>query len=278
MLQVGAVSLGWSGTPLQEVFETIAGMGGECVEINGNTQRHHGITIDHATAPQIRRWAADAGLQISAVSGYSDFAQTDPDALDEEIARLMQSCHAAHALGVPIVRAFVGDVKPGITYDEVYPHIVSAFQQACGQAEPLGIALAIENHGHLVNDGPMLAALYHDIGADNLGFTLDTGNFAWAGHNPGQVRKDLDAILPYCLNLHVKDGKWTDEGFVFVPAGEGEMPLAWIIKQLEAQLFEGNVHSEYEGGGDFLAGTRTSIACLKTLMTDYRACKDTLLR
>jgi sugar phosphate isomerase/epimerase len=272
-MKVGAVSLGWSGTPLPDVFEQIANMGGECVEINSNTQRHHGLMLDSATIPMVRRWAEDAGLEISALSGYCDFAQADPAAVKPEIERLLQTCRTAAEMAVPIVRAFAGEIKPDITLDSVRPTLISAFRSAAREAERLGVTLGIENHGRLINDGQMLAALVDEVGTPNLGFTLDTGNFAWAGHKPVQVRLDLEAVMPHIVNVHIKDGAWTDAGFVFLPAGEGEMPLAWIIKSLTAQGYRGHIHSEFEGQGDFVSGTAASIVCLRELTGAVGTCR-----
>lgn len=266
MMKVGAVSLGWSGTPLPEVFKQLAEMGGACVEINGNTLRHHGVALGSATIPQVQHWAADAGLTIGCISGYCDFAHTDPAALDGEVERLMASCRVASAMGVPVVRAFVGDVKPGITLESVYDSFVIAFERACEQAAALGVTLGIENHGRLINDGPALVKLVEDVGASNLGFTIDTGNFAWAGHDAAQVRADFEAVLPYIVNVHIKDGVWRDGGFLFVPAGEGALPLEWLLRQLAARGYDGNVSSEFEGGGDFLEGTQRSVAYLNRVV------------
>ena len=266
-MKIGAVSLGWSGTPLPRVFEQIAAMGGECVEINGNTERHHGIVLDRATIPQVQRWAADAGLTIGSLSGYCDFALLDADALDAEIERLLVTCRTAVELGVPVVRAFSGDVKPGVTLEAVRPHIIAAFRKAAHAAESLGVTLGIENHGRLINDGPALAALVEEVGAPNLGFTIDTGNFAWAGHDAAQVRADFAAVLPRIVNVHIKDGVWTDKGFTFVPAGEGELPLAWLLQQLAGRDYSGMVCSEFEGASDFIEGTRRSVAYLKRVVS-----------
>jgi len=271
MIRIGAVSLGWSGCGLPQVFEELAAMGGTCVEINGNADRHHGISLTAETLPQIRDWAAAAGLTISSFSGYCDFAQTDAAVLDAEIARLMTTVRAAAQIGVPVVRAFTGDVKPGLELADVRPHIITAFRQACAEAGALGVTLGIENHGRLINDGPQLAALVDEVGAANLGFTLDTGNFAWAGHDAEQVRGDFAAVLPRLVSLHIKDGRWTPDGFVFVPAGEGELPLAWLLDQLVVQGYDGPVCSEYEGGGDFREGTRQSIAYLTDALNKARA-------
>jgi sugar phosphate isomerase/epimerase len=268
-ITVGAVSLGWSGSSLPEVFAQVAAMGGACVEINGNTERHHGIKLTAETISQVKDWAGAAGLVIPSLSGYCDFAQTDADALQVEIERLLVTVRAASKMWVPIVRAFTGDVKPGITLADVRDNIIAAFRAACDEAAALNVTLGIENHGRLINDGPALAALVDDIGADNLGFTIDTGNFAWAGHGPDQVRDDFAAVLPRVVNVHIKDGIWADDGFKFVPAGEGELPLVWLIEALEAQGYEGSICSEFEGEGDFVGGTAASIVFLKETLGQH---------
>ncbi|MEJ5197910.1 MAG: hypothetical protein WHX53_03210, partial [Anaerolineae bacterium] len=79
-MKIGAVSLGWAGKPLPQAMEDIAAFGGNCIEINGRPGVHAGLVLDESTAPQVRGWAAAAGLEITAVSGYCDFAQADRDA------------------------------------------------------------------------------------------------------------------------------------------------------------------------------------------------------
>jgi sugar phosphate isomerase/epimerase len=268
-MKIGAVSLGWSGQPLPQVMDEIAAMGGECVEINSRSGLHAGLILDDRTAAQVRGWAASSGVQISAVSGYCDFAQTEQAVVAREVKRLMVACRAASALGVGVIRAFSGDLKPGLTLEAAWPWLAAGLQQAARQAEPLGVTLAIENHGRLLNDGPALARLIREVGASNVGVTLDTGNFAWAGHGPAQVQADFEAALPHIVSVHVKDGVWRKPAggapadFEFVPAGSGQLP-DWL-KALAGRGYQGAVCSEYEGGGDFGEGTRASIAYLKTI-------------
>ena len=269
-MKIGAVSLGWSGQSLPTIFKIIASMGGECVDINGNTERHHGISITHQTASEIREWAADAGLTIGSLSGYNDFALSDTGELDQEIERLLETCKAASEMHVPIVRAFVGDIKQGLTLSGVRANIVHAFRVVCEEAAKLGVTLGIENHGRLINDGPTLAGLFEEIDAPNLGMTLDTGNFAWAGHNAVQVRNDFSVLLPHIVCLHVKDGIWTNHGFEFLPAGEGDLPLYWLMQKLYTSGYDGMVYSEFEGKGDFETGTAVSIKHLKDNYTQIQ--------
>jgi sugar phosphate isomerase/epimerase len=271
-MKIGAVSLGWSGMPLPQVMDEIAAMGGECIEINSRPGLHAGLTLEAGNAEQVRGWATAAGLTISAVSGYCDFAQADKVALAREVERLMVACRAASALDVGVVRAFSGDVKPGLTLEAAWPWLVAGVQQAARQAEPLGVILAIENHGRLLNDGPALVRLIREAGATNVGVTLDTGNFAWAGHTPAQVSADFVAVLPYTVSVHVKDGLWragaaggASSTFEFAPAGSGQLPLVEWLQALAGRDYQGAVCSEYEGSGDFREGTRLSIAYLKTI-------------
>jgi len=270
-MKIGAVSLGWAGNSLPQVMDEIAAMGGECIEINGRSGLHAGLILDAGSAGQVRGWAAAAGLSISAVSGYCDFAQTDQAALAREVERLLVACRVASTLGVGIVRAFSGDLKPGLTLDAAWPWLAAGMREAARQAEPLGVMLAIENHGRLLNDGPALARLIREVAASNVGVTLDTGNFAWAGHGPSQVQADLEAVLPHIVSVHVKDGVWREAVgsapavFEFVPAGDGQLPLADWLKALADRGYQGAVCSEFEGAGDFRDGTRASIAHLKTI-------------
>ncbi len=267
-MKIGAVSLGWTGKPLTQAMADIVAFGGDCIEINGRPGVHAGLVLDDTSAAQVRRWAAEAGLQISAVSGYCDFAQADRAARLQEVERLLTACRAAHALEVTVVRAFAGDAKPGLTLDTAWPWLVEGLQEAARRAAPLGVRLAVENHGRLLNDGPALARLVTEIAAPNVGITLDTGNFAWAGHDAEQVRVDFEAVLPHVLSLHVKDGVWRPTGdgtgrtFEFVLAGRGQLPLAEWLATLQARGFTGAACSEYEGAGDFRAGTQASLAYL----------------
>lgn len=266
MNKVGATSLGWGNIPLSDIFEQLARIGGETVEINGAPGRHAGLVLDEAGAPLVCGWAQQSGLSISGISGYCDFAQDERAALEAEIERLLASCRVAAALGAPIVRAFVGDAKPGRTYAQFQEHILWAFEQVAKRVEPLPVLVAVENHGRLANDGPLLAELVNRIGAANIRLTLDTGNFAWAGHDAAIVQADFDAVAPYVRNAHIKDGVWVNGGFDFVPAGSGDLPLAQWLAHLVESGYQGPLISEFEGKGDFIQGTSQSIAYLKAAL------------
>lgn len=266
MSLVGATSLGWKGDTVPQMLERLRAMGGECVELNSRDRMHGDLVLDSSTIPQVRSWAADAGVVISSVAGYNDFARKDSASLRSEVERLLAACRIASEMEVPIVRAFVGDVKPDVELEDVRSGIVESFGQASRGAESLGVKLAIENHGRLLNDGVELAHLVKEVGSAALGITVDTGNFCWAGHSLEQAQRDWEAVMPYAFSVHIKDGMWKDGSFEFVVAGEGDLDLAGYLRKLVENGYDGPVYSEYEGAGDVQEGTRKSIAYLKQVL------------
>lgn len=269
MIDVGATSLGWSGVALPAVFEDLRALGGTCIELNSRPGLHDGLIVDQ-DIDIVARWAREAGVAISSVAGYNDFAQHDADALDLEVARLLYACRLASELEVGIVRAFAGEPAPGRTLASVWPSIVEGFRRAGEGAAALGVTLAIENHGRLLNDGAMLASLVGEIGSQNVGLNVDTGNFSWGGHDLAETWDDFDAVLPLAVNVHIKDVDWHDGSPQFVPAGAGELDIARVLARLEHLEYRGVLLSEYEGPPPHREGTRESIRFLRRAQTASR--------
>ncbi len=266
MISVGATSLGFGAKPLPRLLEELRELGGECVELNSRPGLHDGLVLEGRTISSVQAWANDSGIAIGSVGGYSDFAQVDDDALARELTRLRGACELASELEVGIVRAFVGEPKTGLDLAEARSRAVDAFGLAAVFAAELGVTLAIENHGRLLNDGRALASLVEEIDSPHVKLTLDSGNFSWAGRDLDQARDDFEAVLPHAVSVHIKDGVWTDEGFEFVPAGCGSLPIALLLDDLSTRSWVGPIYSEYEGAGDFLGGTRESVGFLRSAL------------
>lgn len=256
---IGATTLGFGDAAIDEVFRGLVAVGAECCELNARPGQHGGETL---TAARVRPLVGATGVRVTSVGGYSDFAAE----VDTEVDRLLDACRLASDLEVGLVRAMVADAGPGITREGIRAQVVDGLGRAGTGAERLGVHLAVENHGRLANDGPWLAEVVRDAGVPGTGFTMDTGNFAWAGHSPEQVAGDLSAVLPRTLSVHVKDVSWQAGEFAgFVPAGTGELDLPALFGELLASGFTGPVVSEYEGPGSHQEGTIRSIAFLRQL-------------
>ena len=103
------------------------------------------------------------------------------------------------------------------------------------------------------------------MGSPLLGMTVDTGNFCWAGHSIDEAHHYFEKLAPLTVSVHVKDGRFVDGEFEFVPAGRGDLDLVGFFKALSATGYQGPVVSEYEGKGDYYQGTLESVAYLRGL-------------
>jgi sugar phosphate isomerase/epimerase len=265
-MKIGLTSLGMGGTPLQQTIAKMVQFGAECTELNGRPGCHPDITweseADYETAHKL---LADAGIVAVSLGGYCDFAQLDDQALEEQIAGFVGYCQRAVKLGIPIVRAFAGDVKEGHSLDDFARRITEAFAELMVRIADLDVVVGIENHGRLANDGYFLRGLIETIASPRLGMTIDTGNFYWAGHSPETVVRFVQLLAPYTVNVHIKDVAYRDGKVVFAPAGRGIVNLPRLFALLEGSGYDGAVVSEYEGPEPYEAGTLESIAYLRGL-------------
>ena len=264
-MHVGLVSLGLGKQSLEEMIATARMTGCETIELNGRATVHQNVWIEReaqAVAAQI----AAGGLQIGSLGGYCSLAQVTDEGLAEQVEQFVGYCATARDLGIPVVRAFAGDVVEGQTLDALYPRLVAGFKAIMARVAGWPIKVGIENHGRLINHGDGLASLIRDVGAPNLGLTLDTGNFCWAGHSIDAAHRFLERLVPLAVNVHVKDGRFVDGAFELLPAGRGDLDLAALLKRLAQCGYDGQVLSEYEGHDDFCSATLESVAYLRGLV------------
>jgi len=135
---------------------------------------------------RVRDQVRAAGLRVLSLGGYNTFT-VPREKLPEEVERLAGYLRMAAAMGVPVVRAMGGDLPPGWTRAEAMAALVDGFRRAVAIAADLGVVLALENHGHFLQDAPVLRELVEKVDSPQLRLTLDTGNFCWAGRSVAQA-------------------------------------------------------------------------------------------
>ena len=266
MFTIGVTSLGMHGTPFPQAVDKMVSLGAECTELNGRPGVHPDLTWeDEADARRVQQILSQAEIVATSLGGYCDFAQLDESALEAQIAGFVTYCQRAARLGIPVVRAFAGDVKPGLSLADVEARITEAFAEVMRRVQGLDVVVGIENHGRLANDGMFLRGLIETVASPKLGMTIDTGNFYWAGHPPERVDRFIQLLAPYIVNVHIKDVTYREGETVFVPAGRGMVDLLRLYALLAGVGYEGAIVSEYEGEAAYDVGTRESVAYLRGL-------------
>ena len=264
-MKIGVTSLGMAGRSLTEALDLMVEFGAEATELNGRPGVHPGLVWEHGDVAKVKAMLRERGITATSLGGYNDFAYLDDAGLEAQIKGFVGYCQRAADLEIPVVRAFGADTKPGHTLADFRERIFKGFEEVVRRTEGLGIVIGIENHGHMTADGDFMREIIDHVDSPRLGVTLDTGNFAWAGHDLATVQRFFDDLLPRIFSLHIKDGIYRDGGFGFVPAGRGVMPLPKLLAGLATTEFDAGVISEYEGNAPYVDGTRESVAYLRGL-------------
>ncbi|HNY67517.1 MAG TPA: sugar phosphate isomerase/epimerase family protein [Bacillota bacterium] len=284
-MNIGVVCLSLSCMDFVDVLDFVGSIGGEAIELCTVKGAHNGtLNLDGPDRSSLVRAVEDRGLHIASVAGYNDFASSEPGDLPKELERLEYYCRLAADLGVGIVRAMGGNMQLSLSAEQMISNITRGFRVAVGIAKQYGVTLALENHGVVVNDGPTLMRIVEEVGSDNLGLTLDTGNFCWAGHSLDEAHRYFEQLAPYVVSVHLKD-LVTAEGSKtqFVALGDGRVDLRYVVDLLADRGYQGALLCEYEGMGDpkellksgvfeqeryvrgLKAGTERSLAYLRSL-------------
>lgn len=162
----------------------------------------------------IRKAAEENGIEIEIGT-----RGTDPELLMKylEIAKVLHSNLVRTLITNPDIHEAEEDIRK----------VLEKYREA-------GVTIAIENHG--VQTTSDLAQLFKNINSPFVGCCLDTVNSFGSLESVDQV---LENLLPYTVNLHLKDFdiKRIDHqmGYVILgtPAGSGRLDIPAIVEILE---------------------------------------------
>jgi sugar phosphate isomerase/epimerase len=203
----------------QQAIEMTKALGTRYINLKSVHLPYEGSPAEIGAA---RREIEAAGLQI--VGGGMITFETDTD---DGVRKYFDYAKAA---GMPLI---VGTCKPG-----VLPRIERFVKQ-------YDIKLAIHNHGPEDENFPSpYDALKAVKGMDpRMGLCIDLGHTVRTGADV--VRAVADAG-PRLLDMHAKDLRDLRVAESQCIVGEGKIPIAEILRQLEAMRYAGYVNLEYE--------------------------------
>lgn len=165
------------------------------------------------------------------------------DRLDD----LMMAAEFVRKLGVKNLATHVG-FMPENPADERYWKTIYALRALCKKLKEYGIRFLFETG----QETPVvLMRAIEDIGTDNVGVNLDTGNLILYGKaNPVDA---LDMIGKYVYDLHLKDGLYPTDGRNLgreVRFGDGKANFKEFLPKLKALGYEGSLTIEREISGE----------------------------
>jgi sugar phosphate isomerase/epimerase len=202
-IKIGLYSITYGGVwyrggPLtaEQVLQRAAKFGYQGVEIDG--KRPHGNPLDmpKSRCQQLRRMAADLGLEIYAVAGNNDFSSPIPEHRESQLVYLRELMRMTNDLGAKTVRVFLA--WPGVTlrtegggrYDiaqavwkaehkdfseeETWTWCRQGLVEASKLAGDFGVTLALQNHPPVINKGYVdVLRMVKEVGSPRLKVCFD---------------------------------------------------------------------------------------------------------
>ena len=228
---------------LDEAIHVTADLGFDAIEL-ACCKPHFDLDLALRDPQGVARRIRDAGLKVSALSGFNSF--TEPSTLGAQLEAATAFIRLAPLFQTRIVKLTPGG--PGSA--EATTAHWACLQQALGKLIPLarevGVRLAFETHMRQLTD--TLASTERFLAmapADVVGLTLDVSNMAFAHEDLHEV---LARLLPRTLNMHLKNGTVDAQGgWHFLALDQGLTDYAVVLKMMRDANYNGYLTLECLG-------------------------------
>jgi sugar phosphate isomerase/epimerase len=218
----------YDGYAFPRVLESLAACGARHVEpafIVGYTEPFDETAFTPAQARQYAAWLRESGIGCHAFSSHIDLGTADAASV------FMGRMDFAAELGARVINTNAAARSNSAGFFRNI-HVLAR------HAERLGMIIGLENPGdgsdNLLNTAQDGIALIRQVGHASVRLNYDAGNTIShrPRQRPGGVDPAADALLamPYCGHTHIKDVRVTDDGYFFVPLGQGDIDCAAIVR------------------------------------------------
>lgn len=234
----------------------------------------HTMEKEGLKSAQVRRMAADAGLEISALGGGQSLV--DPATPQRTVDRYKQLLEVSVELGPGIVTTEVGRTPEGVSEHDAWRTLVNCVSKVCDTASEIGGCLALECAPRtLLRGEETWRRLAGEVASDRLKVNFDPANICLAGDS---VVEAVKAFSHKIVHTHVKDVTCTHslaEGHAPGPgrhrdvaAGEGIVNYPEYLMALAAESYTGYLTIEmHAGGGDRRLDMLRSVANLRRMLS-----------
>ena len=164
----------------------------------------------------------------------------DRDEMLEEGRKLVD---LASADGIPFIRIFGNDIFPDEEEEAAIAHLADGIAALCACAEGKNVMILLEVHG-TINTLERLKAISDRIPSPAFGILWDIAHTDKKYKD--NFREFYLPLLPRIRHIHVKDHFRLEEGTRLVGIGEGEIPIAAIVKSLLSDGYDGFFSLEWE--------------------------------
>ncbi|WP_312441343.1 sugar phosphate isomerase/epimerase family protein [Lacrimispora sp.] len=248
-MKLGFVSAILAEWTFEEMIDTAAAMGFQCVEVacwpQGKAERRYaGVShIDVADLTEekteyIRNYCKERNVDISALAFYPNVMEEDEEKRQANISHLMKVIEASAVLGVHLVTTFIGRDQTK-TVEENLELVKEIWPPILAHAEEKKVRIAIENcpmlfdreqwpgGQNLMSTPAIWEKIFEILPNENLGINYDPSHFVWQMMD---YIKPLYQFRDKIFHVHYKDIKLYEDELKKV--GIMAYPLAYMSPKL----------------------------------------------
>jgi len=262
-MMLGLIHYRAPGDTTEEFLRWAAGAGFECVELRCTDLEPEGVEDTVANTKAIKALLDELDIVASGVSLGNDFVLLDDAAIAAQVERTRRLAELTLMLDCDTFRTEGGARKEAVPEEREAEAIIKSVGAHLDLCEELGIYLAIDNHGVVSNNFELQLEVFETIDSDYVGANLDTMNYRWYGYSVEELPGIYEAIAPWTLHTHMKDGHNSRPDYKGAALGDGEIPLGLAVKALRDSGYDGAFCAEYEGSEDGDTGYRKCLAWLR---------------
>ena len=223
---VSVSTMAFDGYPLETALDELAGLGVKHVE-PASVDKIFQHLIEEDFCERRARWLRvhldKRGQNCLSLSAHMDLTQ--PDSVDRFARRL----EFARNLGARCINTIAGPRENLEGFRANIPSIAA-------RARDLGVVVALENHGDLLDRGQQILDFVREIDSPAIRVNYDTGN-AWyyAKGNLDPVA-ELAELAPVVAHVHLKSPRVDDDLMRWVALGEGALDIEAAARVLRERL------------------------------------------
>ncbi|MBQ6066295.1 MAG: sugar phosphate isomerase/epimerase [Clostridia bacterium] len=228
-------TLGCPDWSLRYAVEQAKTLGFQAVEIRGIGDSLRSDTIEELL-PENRaaslQFAKENGIGFCCLGASASFHEADKRRENREEA--LATVKLAAACGIPYVRVFGNDL---VTDDEdtEIGEIAGQIRTLCEEARDDSVTVLLEVHGDF-NTSDRVLKTADCVNCDNFGIIWDVQ------HSREDPVRFWERTKHLIRHVHIKDSIRTK----LCPVGEGELPVASIVRMLENDGYDGYYSLEWE--------------------------------
>jgi len=229
---------------LDTILSEARRLGYQGVEIRGldgemRAERMPAFFAENAEAT--KKLFADSGIAIAGFGTSASFH--DAAKFDDGVAEGKMAVDVCERMGIPGIRVFGDSIADAGEREQVQGRIQNGIRAICEYARGKNIGVWLEIHGDMNTLENIMPVIYGLADCPEFGIVWDIGNsdMSYGDH----WREFYAAIKPYIKHTHMKD-QTRAGGFVGCPPGEGDIPVADIVKTLKRDGYDGWYSFEWE--------------------------------